>query len=210
MKLTRPGWGLTLISVLAAPLSASEIARTFRIHVQGESLRVTVPKVFEPLLPGSVLPNRRKPVEARQCPVAILDREAMPARDFLLERQFLVVERRSATVAGILDALASRPEADASRGAVIAIREAPATPAVIRAIAILDPDPDARSRANRAPTPVVLFLRTPGRVPSAELTRTLSARFGPSVVEKWYRSEAGFPEQAYRDAAEWAAAEVER
>jgi len=201
---------LVVAAALAAGTAAAEAERTFRITLPEGTARVVVPRRFEPLLPGSVFPNRRKPVEARQCPVAILDREAMPARDFLLERQFLVVERRSATVAGILDALASRPEADASRGAVIAIREAPATPAVIRAIAILDPDPDARSRANRAPTPVALFLRTPGRVPSAELTRTLSARFGPSVVEKWYRSEAGFPEQAYRDAAEWAAAEVER
>jgi hypothetical protein len=195
---------------IGAPLSASEIARTFRIRVGGESLRIVVPKTFEPLLPGSVYPNRRKPVEARRLPVAILDREAAPARDFLLERKFLVVERRSAAVAEILAALASLPEADSSLAVLIGFRNPASVPAGVRAVAILDPDLTSKSPGPSTPGAVALFFRTPARVPSADFTRVLQARFGPNVVEKWYRSMNGFPEQAYRDAAEWSAIAVAR
>ena len=202
-----PGYAYLLL-FLATPLLASEKARTFHVRVGGESVRVIVPKTFEPVLPGSVYPNRRKPEPPRRLPVAILAPEAAPALEFLLERGFLVAERRSAPIEDLLAALASRPEADVSRAAVFAFREAPAEPAAIRATAIFDPDPDRAGP--EGPGPVALFLRAPGRAPSSELSNAFAARFGPSIVEKWYRSETGFPEQAYRDAAEWAAAALSR
>ena len=193
----------------AACLSASEVARTFHIRVVGESLRVSVPKTFEPLLPGSVYPNRRKPVDARRLPVAIVDREALPAREFLLERKFLVVERGSAPVSGVLAVLAAHPEADSDLAAVIGFRNLPPVPSGVRAVVILDPDLAA---GNPSPPTgaVALFLRTPARTPSVEFTRVVQARFGPGLVEKWYRDEVGFPEQAYRDVAEWSASAVAR
>jgi hypothetical protein len=197
-----------LIILVVTPVCASEKARTFHVRVGGESVRVIVPKTFEPLLPGSVYPNRRKPVEARRLPVAIVARETAPALEFLLERKFVVAERRSASIENLLAALASRPEADASRAAILAFREAPPAPPAIRAMAIFDPSPTGPGSANS--TAVALFLRTPGLVPSSELSRALNSRFGTSAVEKWYRSEAGFPEQAYRDAAEWSASMLSR
>ncbi len=199
---------VVLISLVAPPIGASAKARTFRVPVGSESVRVIVPKTFEPVLPGSVYPNRRMPAASRPLPVAILAPEAAPALEFLLERSFLVAERRSAPIEDLLAALASRPEADASRAAVFAFREAPARPAAIRATAIFDPDPERAGPAGSGP--VALFLRAPGRAPSSELSNAFAARFGPSIVEKWYRSETGFPEQAYRDAAEWAAAALSR
>lgn len=198
-----------LLLLIATPLCASEKARTFRVRVGGEWVRVIVPKTFEPLLPGSVYPNRRKPVEARRLPVAIVAPEVAPALEFLLERGFLVAERRTAPIDRLLDALATRPEADAGRAALLAFREAPAAPAAIRATAIFDPDPSGPAAAADA-APAALFLRAPALAPSRELSRALNARFGAGAVEKWYRSEAGFPEQAYRDAAEWSAAMLSR
>jgi hypothetical protein len=205
-----PNLRLSLVMLLfvAPSLVASEKARTFRIRVGGEAVRVVVPKTFEPVLPGSVYPNRRKPADARRLPVAILAPEAAPALEFLLERRFLVAVRHSARAEDLLAALASRPEADSGRAAILAFRETPLLPAAIRAIAIFDPE--LRGKPAAAPSPVALFLRMPRLVPSAELSRDLNGRFGPSVVEKWYRSEKGFPEQAYRDAAEWAATMLSR
>jgi hypothetical protein len=199
---------VVLIFLVAAPVCASEKARTFRVRVGGESVRVIVPKTFEPLLPGSVYPNRRKPVSARRLPVAILAPETAPALEFLLERQFLVVVRQSVAVEELLAALASRPEADPSRAAILAYREAPVLPATIRATAIFDPDLSSKSPA--AFSSVAVFLRTPRLAPSAELSRALNGPFGPHVVEKWYRGETGFPGQAYSDAAEWAATVLSR
>lgn len=197
-----------LLILVATPILASEKARTIRLRVGGESVRIVVPKTFEPLLPGSVYPNRRKPADARRLPVAILAPETAPALEFLLERQFLVAVRHSASVEDLLAALATRPEADPGRAAILVFRETPILPAAILAIAIFDPDLPARPAATQSS--VALFLRTPRLVPSAELSRALNGRFGPGVVEKWYRSEKGFPEQAYRDAAEWTAAMLSR
>ena len=200
---------LLVILLVTSPLFASEKARTFRVRVGGDSVRVIVPKTFEPLLPGSVYPNRRKPVEARRLPVAILSREAAPALEFLLERRLLVVEHRDEPLDALLEALAARPEADRERAALLVFRSAPpALPAAVKAVAVFDPDLDAPRAAG--PSPVALFFRAPGLVPSEELSRASGALFGPHVVEKWYRGEAGFPVEAFRDAADWAAAMLSR
>ncbi len=201
---------LSLALILSPGLIfASERARTFRIHAGGESLRVVVPKTFEPLLPGSVYPNRRKPVPAKGLPVAILDAESAPATEFLLERKFLVVQRGSAPVDAILAALQTRPEADARIAVVIAFRKTDDSSPRIRSTAIFDPDLEAPVRSSSGDA-VAIFLATPRRTPSADLTRRLEERFGPHPIEKWYRSESGFPRQAYRDAAEWSALQVTR
>ncbi len=103
------------------------------------------------------------------------DRSAL---EFLLERQFLVAVRHSATVEDLLGALASRPEADPGRAAIFVFREAQVLPAAIRAIAIFDPD--LRVNRPRPSLPVALFLRSPhlvslrGAFPRSE--RPLSGR----------------------------------
>ena len=178
------------------------------MRVGSDSVRVIVPKTFEPLLPGSVYPNRRKPIEARRLPVAILCREASPALEFLLERRILVAERGSEPVDALLEALAARPEADPGRAALFAYRSVPPTRAAVKAIAVFDPDLGVPRAVGSSP--VALFFRAPLLVPSEELSRASVAIFGPRVVEKWYRGEAGFPVEAFRDAADWAAAMLSR
>jgi hypothetical protein len=214
--MTRPGIraflpvGLALLGL--APLQASEKARSFSIRFADEKAAVFVPKKFEPLLPGSVYPNRHKPVAAEGCPVAIVrkgpDLSSQP-RETLLERGFVVVECRCASpgdYAALLGALASHIEADVRGAFVIAEGIGSISPGPrIRAWAIFDP-PSSEPRdpvASRGP--VAVFLRTPDLTPSNALSESFRKRFGENVVEKWYRSEKGFPEQAFHDAAEWLA-----
>ena len=201
---------LSLFALLLAanPLFASEKARTFRIHAGVESIRVVVPKVFEPLLPGSVYPNRRKPVAPRALPVAIIDPGAAQAEEFLLERRFVVVERKPAPIDAILKALETHPEADTRRLVALACRSFPDSMSALKSIVIFDPDLDAPFPSASSET--ALFLLSPARSPSEELTERLRTRFGSNAIEKWYRSENGFPDQAFRDAAEWSAIHTAR
>jgi hypothetical protein len=195
-------------------LSASERARSYSLAYTGGSARVHVPKTYAPVLPGSVYPDRKKPVAARACPVAVVEGPlgfARLLREELLERGFLVVETGRAgrgSLAPLLDALNPHPEADPARAVFIG-RELPEANARDRlaAAVLFEPAQGAGSpppAAAPGPASVAVFLRTPARVPSATLTRELQGRFGPGVVEKWYRAEEDFPSEAFRDAAEWA------
>jgi hypothetical protein len=220
----RTFWTCVVVAVTTVTpprfLSASERARSFSLAYPGGSARVLVPKAYAPVLPGSLYPDRKNPVAAGTCPVAVVEGPpgfARHLREELLERGFLVVETGGAgrgSLATLLGALKPHPEADPARAAFFG-RELPAANARDRlAAAVLfepaqgtgSPPPDAAP----GPASVAVFLRSPARVPSAELTRELQGRFGPAVVEKWYRAEGGFPAEAFRDAAEWAFTAVSR
>jgi len=105
-------------AALAAGTAAAGTQGTFRIQLPEGRARVVVPRRFEPLLPGSVYPDKRKMVEALHLPVAALDRRlAARGRKFLLERGFRVVETPAGGVkiAALKAGLAGYPEADTSR-----------------------------------------------------------------------------------------------
>ena len=78
----------------------------------------------------------------------------------------------------------------------------------ISAAAIFEPknfrgSAEAESRC----LPAALFLKTPEASPEKAFAATFSRR-PECVSEKWYRAEERFPEEAFRDAAEWLAAET--
>ncbi len=204
------------IALLASPARASDLARSWRLRVAGESLPVRVPKTFAPLLPGSVYPDRARRVPPRALPVALVDSSgglARRMRDGLLARGFLIVELPGAGPARIrevLDALARSPEADASR-AVYAGSGLPPDPPDPRLRGLLLFEPVTGGAAPPAPpegVPAAAFLLTPRRVPSGALTRLLQARLGTTVAERWFRAGKEFPPEAFRDASEWLAAAI--
>jgi hypothetical protein len=206
---------LAFALLLASPGSASEKARSFTIHFAGGSARVVVPKKFEPLLPGSVYPNRRKPIPARGCPVVVVQKVApllASAEPFLLERGLLVVEMANPDPVGIdqvLTELLHHAEASPARAELLLWKDSPAiNSASITAAAIFDPQDfhEPGAEASRC-LPVALFLRAPAATASEELTARFLLR-PECVSERWYRAAKGFPEQAFRDAAEWLAAEA--
>jgi hypothetical protein len=212
-KPSRLALGLLVVpAILGTAPRPAGAARSISLDISGgRRVRVLVPRVFAPLLPGSVYPNRREPVEPRALAFALvesdggLERVAGPA---LLARGLLVVEIESPTertIAAVLEALAARPEADASRGALVVREKLPLLPAGrFRAAAVFDPaDASPGPPASPPDIPVLAFLRTPAREPSAPLSRALRARLGAQAIEKWYRSENGFPGEAFRDLAEW-------
>ena len=207
---------VAVATVLTAQiLSASERARSFSLAWPGGSARAHVPKIYAPVLPGSVYPDRKKPVAARACPVAVVEGSpgfARALREPLLERGFLVVETgRVGSLAGVLESLRAHSEADPSRLVFIG-RQAPEHPPGVRlaAVALFDPGPEPAGAEAPPAATVAVFLTTPSHVPSAAVTRQLKERFGPQTVEKWYRAQEGFPGEAFRDAAEWAAAGIPR
>jgi hypothetical protein len=64
-----------------------------------------------------------------------------------------------------------------------------------------------------AKAPVLVGNLSEGLGPSPEVTERLRSMLGRKPVEKWYRPERGkpdtFPPEAFRDAAEWLARELE-
>jgi hypothetical protein len=204
---------ISMVSCLGiACASGPALARSFRLDLPGGSARAYVPKAFEPLVPGSVYPNRRKPVEARRRAVAVVaagvpGRRALQER--LLERGFLVVEERRPSgepVTAVADALAGHPEADPSRICLVVSGSIsrPLDPRV-RAVVVFDPEsaPAGPPEPGSPGPPVAAFLRTPRQEPSPETSRRIRAALGASAIERWYEGTGGFPRQALRDAAEW-------
>lgn len=207
--------------VFSSTLLASEKARSFSIAYAGGTARVTVPKKFAPLLPGSVYPNRKRPIPASACPVAVIQpweggaRFAALFREDLLERGFLLAETGrpcGGDPSLLLVALALHPEADPGRAVLVSGGDAlPPAPGRFAATVLFDPalrSGDGGGSARARPETLAVFLRTPALRPGADLSRRLQRQFGPAVEEKWYRTEADFPEQAFRDAAEWLCARL--
>jgi hypothetical protein len=190
----------------------SERLKSRTVATPSGAVRLTIPRAFEPLLPGSAYPDRHRPADPKGCAIAIVERGLLSAetREFFLERGFVVAEARRETLEAaneLFAALALEGAADPVRSVVLCRGRIPAALATkVRAAAILDPSPEARHENPRPPTE--LFLLTPARAPSDALTEELRRTYGTGAIEKWYRSETGFPREAFRDAAEWLAIEV--
>jgi len=194
---------LALFAAASAAASASK-PRSFHLRLAGRDVRVAVPTVFEPLLPLSVYPNRRVPSPARPLPLVIVDAAlAKAAEPLLLDRGCLVAVTESpdrAVVAGLLDELPRRLGRDLSGVSVLASRSLDLlSDPNLRAAAFFDP-PDLAPPGGKRCVPVQLYRRTSGGdLPDA-------AASPACVREKWYRTAADFPPEAFRDAAEWLSA----
>lgn len=180
------------------------------------SLRATlyVPRLFEPLIPGSAYPNRRLPIPARGRPGILL---AAPAGLFaraaapLAERGLVVLQiEPGADLAAAAAWLAAQPECAGARvGAELVGTGAGDSPngvAALAAVAVLA----AGMPATPDGAKVLVARAVAGGAPEENgESRTRG------VVEKWYRLPAGhrasdlLPPQAWRDAAEWLAATLE-
>lgn len=194
----------------AFPAARAEKARALHLTTEGEPIVVLVPKMFAPLLDGSFYPNRRKVIPAAHCPVAIVGPKLKSLHEYLLARGFLVVEvpdLGGSRIKRVIHALEGRSEADSRRIVAVARGSVPAECPIPHAIIF---EPILSGAAVSSFATLDLFFCTPGREPSESLSRKLHDVFGIVPVEKWYRAEKDFPEQAYRDAAECAAEAIAR
>ncbi len=196
---------IALFALLVAASAAGSAAkpRSFHLRLAGRTVRVAVPAVFDPLLPRSVYPNRRAPAPPLPLPLVVVeDGLAKAAEPLLLERGCLVAVTRSpdrAVIAALLAELPRRAGREISAVSVLSTRSGDLlSDPNLRAAALFDP-PDLRSGEGSG-VPVELYRRTPdGRLPAA-------AALPEGVREKWYRTAAEFPPEAFRDAVEWLSA----
>ncbi|HET7451424.1 MAG TPA: hypothetical protein VFL12_01665 [Thermoanaerobaculia bacterium] len=194
-----------LLVLLAASAEEAGKDRAFVLRAAGQRVRVVVPKRFEPLLPGSVYPNRRIPATRGGAPVVVLERTlAKRAEAPLLDRGFVVAEMERidrAAIEALLPELARRVGASFGGAKLLARRAGDGLRAPeIDAAALFDPGEVPEERPTAFPClPIAVFRRTPdGAVPAA-------SRDGACVVERWFRTDGDFPDDAFRDAAEWLA-----
>jgi hypothetical protein len=198
------------------------------VSLGGPSARFFVPRMYDPLLPGSIYPDRKRPAVAvsRPCVVLVgpsrlrgralppLGERGIPTLSFAdglpegaLERGIAWLAARKECAAGAAGLeLVGVPVGAAAR---LAESEAP-----VRAVALLGYGASAGPPATKRPefSILTLNLSRPGAASTA-FSEGLATALGSQPVEKWYGPAAdgsGFPEQAYRDAAEWLASTLER
>ena len=195
-----------LLLAWAASVAGAEKERDFVMRAAGQGVRIVVPKRFEPLLPGSVYPNRRVPATRGGARVVVVERSlAKRAEAPLLDRGFVVAEMDRidrAAVEALLPELTRRVGASFGGAKLLARRAGDALGATeIDAAALFDPAevPEERPVAFHC-LPIAIFRRTrDGAVPDR------APRDGACVAERWFRTDGDFPEDAFRDAAEWLA-----
>jgi hypothetical protein len=196
---------IAVLALLAAAAASAESGkpRSFRFAQGGRDVRVVVPTVFEPLLPGSVYPDRRRPASPREMLLVVVDRAlARSAEPFLLDRGCIVAVVDSVDRELLAGLLAEIPRRAGRTIDAVGILSARASDVLsdprIRAAALFEP-PDPNAGGGGDCRPVAVFRRTP----SADLP---DSRPSKCVREKWYRASGAFPPEAFRDAAEWLAA----
>ena len=194
--------------LLALAATAAEAAkdRAFVLRAAGQRVRVVVPERFEPLLPGSVYPNRRIPTTRGGAPVVVLERTlAKRAEAVLLDRGFVVAEMERidrAAIEALLPELTRRVGVSFGGAKLLARRAGDGLRAPeIDAAALFDPVEVSEEGPPAFPClPIAVFRRTrDGAVPDSASTD------GACVVERWFRTDGDFPDDAFRDAAEWLA-----
>lgn len=194
---------------LVRGVPASAKTRKIVVEAAGARVRIVVPAAFAPLLPGSVYPNRRKPATRRGTPIVFVERDRellRRAEPVLLARGFIVAEMAAIDAASIdatLEALRERIEGGVGEAKLLARRPGNALDDPrVRAVALFEPPafrPPDPSLLNCLP--VAIFRRTADGRPSE---RPPGER-PDCVSERWFRTSKSFPDDAFRDAAEWLA-----
>lgn len=184
--------GTLLVAGCAAPLWE----RTVRL----DAGRLFVPKTFAPLLPGSIYPDRSRPLTARGLPGAVVVARGARAREIagdLGRRGVVVLVTEDGRLGPAVERLRGRTEAGGATGLFLAspdrlqLREAAALPDV-RAIVVAGEPGEVP--ATQVP---VLLLRT--GVPAGPAP--------PGAAERFYVSTTGsLPAIALEDGADWLAA----
>ncbi len=195
--------------------------------------RLFVPRLYAPVVPGSIYPDRTRPIPARGRPAVVvvgsrggaLSRLGRDGLAPLAERGLVVVRPPAgpdplAAARAAASALASEPE---TAGGRVGLLVEDASPEVARSAAA---DPAYAAVAFLAFRPAVSpgeSARPPGAGrllvanvagpdgPSRETTGRLAAWLGAPAVEKWYLPVEGrLPSESVRDAVEWLAAALLR
>jgi hypothetical protein len=214
-----------LVALLAPGCVSSMWERTEKISSNGALGRLYVPKLYAPLRPGSIYPDRRTPVPAKGRPAVIV---VCPAAGKCPKKEILgpLAERGIVVLmfeGGLKepprgDLLRTRPEAagapqglllvepttDFLRGCMGA-ETAPNVIAILRGRALEStglPSPSSPSRQ--------IFGSLPRRVLLAALHGSEANTSSDRVIEKLYAPDAAglLPREAYRDVAEWLAGEL--
>jgi hypothetical protein len=214
-----------LVALLVPGCVSSMWERTEKISSNGEEGRLYVPRLYAPLRPGSIYPDRRTPVPAKGRPAVIV---VCPAAGKCPKKEILepLAERGIVVLlfeGGLKeppkeDLLRTRPEAagapqglllveptgDFLRGCMGA-ETAPNVVAILRGRALEPtalPSPSSPSKQ--------LFGSLPRRVLLAALHGSEANPPSEATIEKLYAPDATgrLPREAYRDAAEWLAGEL--
>ena len=214
-----------LVALLASGCASSVWERTEKISSNGEGARLYVPRLYAPLRPGSVYPDRRRPVAAAGRPAVVV--VCLAAGNCPKDRILGPLAERGIVVllfeGGLKEPpkenlLRTRPEAaGAPQGLLLVeptgdfLRRWIGADATRRAMAILQ---------SRAPEPAALpspsspskqlFDSLPRRVLLAALLGSEAKTSSAGVIERLYAPDAAgrLPREAYRDAAEWLAGEL--
>jgi hypothetical protein len=217
--------GCYLVALLASGCASSVWERTEKISSNGEEGRLYIPRLWAPLMPGSVYPNKRAPVAAKGRPAVVVvcpsagtcpkDRILGP----LAERGIVVLLfegglkeppkadllRTRAEAAGAPQGLLLvEPTAGLLRG-YMGAEAAPNVVAILRGSAVEPTAPPSPS----SPSKQLLGSAT-RRVMLAALLGSEENISSNGVIEKLYAPDAAgrLPREAYRDAAEWLAGEL--
>jgi hypothetical protein len=198
---------------LASGCASSTWERTERISSNGDTARLYVPKLWAPLLPGSVYPNKRVPVPAKGRPSVLV---VCPASGKCPKVEILgpLAER------GLVVLLFERTPKEPPKDDLLRTR-AESAGAPTGWLLISPTDEFLRRWMRAGPTPGVilslpsspskkLFNDAPRRVLLEALLGSEANISSEGVIEKLYAPDAAgrLPREAYRDAAEWLAGEL--
>jgi hypothetical protein len=216
-----------LVALLVPGCVSSMWERTEKISSNGEEGRLYVPRLYAPLRPGSIYPDRRTPVPAKGRPAVIV---VCPAAGKCPKKEILepLAERGIVVLlfeGGLKeppkkDLLRTRPEAAGAPQGLLLVAPtgdflrrwmgAGATPAAVAILRGRALEPTALPSPS-SPSKQV-FSGVPRRVLLAALLGSEAEISSDGVVEKLYAASpgpaGGLPSEAYRDAAEWLAGEL--
>jgi hypothetical protein len=180
-----------LLLVLATTgCASSDWARTE--SVPGGKLYV--PKLYAPLLPGSIYPNKKVPIPARARPAMVL---VCPTKGDCREREILDQAAQRGLVVLVAKqpeaSIAPRPEVDPARSGTLTV-----TPAALK---VEVPTPAKAESSPSSPSKRILL---------AALMTAEPLEAGDETVLKLYSSnnKGLLPSEAFRDAVEWLAGEL--
>jgi hypothetical protein len=233
---------LSLATIFSSSCVASALGGKRPIDDGAVQGTLHLPRLYQPLMPGSMYPNKRVPVAVENQPAVVV----VPAAEGSgsVDRAVTQLTTRG-LVAFVLKTGggAGRPDLGHVDGAVRLLSRVHETRGAPVGVLLFHPEPDFAASVldvNHVSAVVILGLPAVGTSPtgtpdlppsaaakapvlvsnlsddmepSVEISRTFRWMLGRKPVEKWYRPEPkkpdAFPPEAFRDAAEWLAIELE-
>ncbi len=197
-------------ALLAALLATGCASSAWQKTESVEGGRLYVPKVYAPLLPGSIYPNRRVPVPAKGRPALVVvcpekgDCRGSVILDQAAQRGFVVLVGRGTNI----DLLRTRAEVDPERiGWLLvnpredSLRRWTAAGATGRAAAVVGPPPHGGAGLPSSLSKKILLAASLSDAPLEAQDGTVLKLYSPNQKNL-------LPDQAYRDAVEWLAGEL--